>query len=213
MRKWFVAATVLVVVLAIPAAYAAASSNEKPNPATQAQNPEKNAATKCKAERQSTGVEAFQKKYGTNHNLRNAFGKCVSSKSKDNKDEKDEKDDRGREGREGRAVKRSRKGLQGRTGLHGSRGLRQEVRHEPQPEERVRQVRVGEVEVEGQRLARPTTSRTPRKQARRPSASRGGCTDPAARRDERGHPWLPADSQGDRAETLIHPHAHATRRC
>ncbi len=93
MRKWFVAATVLVVVLAIPAAYAAASSNEKPNPATQAQDPEKNAATKCKAERQSTGVEAFQKRYGTNHNLRNAFGKCVSSKAKDNKDEKDEKDE------------------------------------------------------------------------------------------------------------------------
>ncbi len=93
MRKWFVAATVLVVVLAIPAAYAASSSNEKPKAATQAQNPEKNAATTCKAERQSMGVEAFQKKYGTNHNLRNAFGKCVSSKSKDNKDEKDEKDE------------------------------------------------------------------------------------------------------------------------
>jgi hypothetical protein len=36
------------------------------------------------------GVEAFAKNYGTNHNLRNAFGKCVSSKSKDDKDEKDE---------------------------------------------------------------------------------------------------------------------------
>jgi hypothetical protein len=94
MKKWFVAAAALVVVLAIPAAYAAASSNEKPKPASaaQAQNAD-NAATKCKAERQSTGVEAFQKKYGTNHNLRNAFGKCVSSKSKDNKDEKDEKDE------------------------------------------------------------------------------------------------------------------------
>ena len=90
MRKWFVAAAAFVVVLAIPAAYAASSSNEKPKAATQAQNPEKNAATKCKAERQSMGVEAFQKKYVTNHNLRNAFGKCVSSKSKDNKDEKDE---------------------------------------------------------------------------------------------------------------------------
>ena len=92
MRKWFIAAAALVVVLAIPAAYAAASSNEKP-PATAAQaSADKNAATKCKAERQSMGAEAFQKKYGTNHNLRNAFGKCVSSKSKDNKDEKDEKD-------------------------------------------------------------------------------------------------------------------------
>ena len=98
MRKWFVAAAALVVVLAIPAAYAASSSNEKPKAATQAQNPEKNAATKCKAERQSMGVEAFQKKYGTNHNLRNAFGKCVSSKSKDNKDEKDEDDEKGEKG-------------------------------------------------------------------------------------------------------------------
>jgi hypothetical protein len=93
MRKWFVAAAAFVVVLAIPAAYAASSSNDKPKAATPAQNPEKNAATKCKAERQSTGVEAFEKKYGTNHNLRNAFGKCVSSRSKDNKDEKDEKDE------------------------------------------------------------------------------------------------------------------------
>jgi len=97
MRKWFVAAAALVLVLAIPAAYAASSSNEKPKPATaaQAQNADKNAATKCKAERQSMGVEAFQKKYGTNHNLRNAFGKCVSSKSKDAEDEKDEDDDKG----------------------------------------------------------------------------------------------------------------------
>ena len=37
----------------------------------------------------------FGKKYGTNHNLRNAFGKCVSGKSKDEKDEKDEDDDKG----------------------------------------------------------------------------------------------------------------------
>jgi hypothetical protein len=94
MRKWFIAAAALVVVLAIPAAYAAASSNEKPKPA-QAQSADKNAATRCKAERQSMGVEAFQKKYGTNHNLKNAFGKCVSSKSKDDKDEKDENDDKG----------------------------------------------------------------------------------------------------------------------
>jgi hypothetical protein len=33
-------------------------------------------------ERASIGVEAFAKKYGTNHNLKNAFGKCVSGKSK-----------------------------------------------------------------------------------------------------------------------------------
>ena len=40
------------------------------------------AAKACKAERASMGVEAFAKKYGTNHNLKNAFGKCVSGKSK-----------------------------------------------------------------------------------------------------------------------------------
>jgi hypothetical protein len=33
------------------------------------------------------GAEAFAKKYGTNHNLKNAFGKCVSSKSKAKKDD------------------------------------------------------------------------------------------------------------------------------
>ena len=93
MKKWFVAAAALILVLAIPAAYAAASSNEKTKPATQAQKAEKNAAKLCKAERTAMGVEAFQKKYGTNQNLRNAFGKCVSSKSEDDKDDKDEKDD------------------------------------------------------------------------------------------------------------------------
>jgi hypothetical protein len=40
------------------------------------------AAKACRAERASMGVDAFAKKYGTNHNLRNAFGKCVSGKSK-----------------------------------------------------------------------------------------------------------------------------------
>jgi hypothetical protein len=40
------------------------------------------AAKACKSERASMGVDAFAKKYGTNHNLKNAFGKCVSGKSK-----------------------------------------------------------------------------------------------------------------------------------
>ena len=38
-----------------------------------------NAAKACKAERKAD-PEAFRKKYGTNANGRNAFGKCVSSK-------------------------------------------------------------------------------------------------------------------------------------
>jgi Ni/Co efflux regulator RcnB len=40
------------------------------------------AAKECKAER-ADDPAAFQKKYGTNHNGRNAFGKCVSQKAKD----------------------------------------------------------------------------------------------------------------------------------
>ena len=41
----------------------------------------KNAAKECRAERQAD-PEAFQQNYGNNHNGRNAFGKCVSSKVK-----------------------------------------------------------------------------------------------------------------------------------
>jgi hypothetical protein len=39
------------------------------------------AAKQCKAER-ATDPAAFAQKYGTNHNKRNAFGKCVSQKAK-----------------------------------------------------------------------------------------------------------------------------------
>ena len=39
-------------------------------------------AKACRSERASMRADAFAKKYGTNHNLRNAFGKCVSGKSK-----------------------------------------------------------------------------------------------------------------------------------
>ncbi len=92
MRKWFVAAAALVA-FGIPAAYAAAPDIEKPATAAQAQDSEESAAKACKAERQSLGPEPFQKKYGTNHNLRNAFGKCASAKSKDGDDEQDEADD------------------------------------------------------------------------------------------------------------------------
>jgi hypothetical protein len=92
MRKWLVVLAAFLVIG--PAAYAASSANDKP---AQAQSAADNAAKKCKAERESMGIETFRKKYGTNHNLMNAFGKCVSSKSKDkanNDDEKDEKDEK-----------------------------------------------------------------------------------------------------------------------
>ena len=41
-----------------------------------------NPAKACKKERTDLGVDAFNKQYGTNHNLKNAFGKCVSGKAK-----------------------------------------------------------------------------------------------------------------------------------
>jgi hypothetical protein len=40
------------------------------------------AAKKCKAERESMGLEKFKETYGTNANKANAFGKCVSKLSK-----------------------------------------------------------------------------------------------------------------------------------
>ena len=94
MTKWLVAAAATVIV-AMPVASAASPSQDKPKPATaaQAQSAEGEAEKACKAERNSLGVEAFSEKYGTNHNKRNAFGKCVSGKSKGKKDDKDEKDE------------------------------------------------------------------------------------------------------------------------
>jgi hypothetical protein len=41
----------------------------------------KSPAQKCRAERKAIGEDAFDHKYGTNHNHRNAFGKCVSKKA------------------------------------------------------------------------------------------------------------------------------------
>jgi hypothetical protein len=76
MRKWLVVLAAFLVI-GIPAAYAASSANDKP---AQAQSAVDGAAKKCKAERTAMGAEAFAK-YGTNHNLKNAFGKCVSSLS------------------------------------------------------------------------------------------------------------------------------------
>jgi hypothetical protein len=37
-----------------------------------------NAAQLCRAEENALGKDAFEHKWGTNHNLKNAFGKCVS---------------------------------------------------------------------------------------------------------------------------------------
>jgi hypothetical protein len=42
----------------------------------------KNAANECKAER-AADAAAFTKKYGTNKNGKNAYGKCVSAKARE----------------------------------------------------------------------------------------------------------------------------------
>jgi hypothetical protein len=52
-----------------------------------------NAAQECKAER-ADDPEAFANKYGTNENNKNAFGKCVSGKAKQNEAEADQRDRR-----------------------------------------------------------------------------------------------------------------------
>jgi hypothetical protein len=46
----------------------------------------KNAAKECDAERDADAA-AFKEKYGTNANKRNAFGKCVSQKARENETE------------------------------------------------------------------------------------------------------------------------------
>ncbi len=51
----------------------------------------KNASQECKAERDA-GADAFAEKYGTGKNAKNAFGKCVSSKAKQDKAEADQED-------------------------------------------------------------------------------------------------------------------------
>jgi hypothetical protein len=79
MKKWLVVAAALVAV-GLPTAYAATT----PATGAHAQSGDSGAAKACKTERTSMGVEAFDKKYGTNPNLRNAFGKCVSGKTKKN---------------------------------------------------------------------------------------------------------------------------------
>ena len=84
--------------LSLPAALAAPPEGKgKPespgnSAAAPGQSAEKNAAKACKAERGTTAesITAFKNKYGTNANKANAFGKCVSAKSKSGKDEQDD---------------------------------------------------------------------------------------------------------------------------
>jgi hypothetical protein len=51
---------------------------------------QRNAAQECRFERGSTDAtrEAFALQYGTNHNHKNAFGKCVSAKAREESQER-----------------------------------------------------------------------------------------------------------------------------
>jgi len=55
---------------------------------------EVNAAKACRTER-NADRDAFTKKYGTNHNGRNAFGKCVSQKAKATEEQQDQDQESG----------------------------------------------------------------------------------------------------------------------
>jgi hypothetical protein len=71
----------------------------------------KNAAKECKAERDDPQFaelhqgKTFEEFYGTNENLENAYGKCVSSKAKAHKDEMDAEDEERAEERKNAAKK------------------------------------------------------------------------------------------------------------
>jgi hypothetical protein len=51
-------------------------------PATKGNGHGKSPAQLCKAELSALGTGAFEQKYGKSHNLKNAFGKCVSARAK-----------------------------------------------------------------------------------------------------------------------------------
>jgi hypothetical protein len=70
--KRFSAATVVVGLLVLPAGAAGVSGQDK-----------ENAARECRALKKAMGTENFRDEFGTNKNKRNAFGKCVSRKSRE----------------------------------------------------------------------------------------------------------------------------------
>jgi hypothetical protein len=111
MKKGLLA--VALIMLVVPVAYAASPATNAPSQgAPKAQSSSESPAKACKAERSALGVDAFAKRYGTNHNLRNAFGKCVSGKSKrSDETEKDEQDEQAEKDEDGssKAVKQCKK--------------------------------------------------------------------------------------------------------
>ena len=82
MKRLFIIATLFC--FAVPAAFAVppAGKGKPESSEASSQIVEKNAAKACKAERTRIGVQPFNAKYGTNANKKNAYGKCVSMKVK-----------------------------------------------------------------------------------------------------------------------------------
>jgi hypothetical protein len=66
----------MTLVLAVVASFGASSVLAAQAPAAP------NASQVCKSLRTQMGVAAFRSVYGTNHNKKNAFGKCVSAQTK-----------------------------------------------------------------------------------------------------------------------------------
>ncbi len=91
MKRLLTIAALLSLVLAASAALAAPPAGKDKGPESAA---EARAGKACKAERGTTaaGMTAFEVKYGTNKNKKNAFGKCVSSKSKGEDDDEADED-------------------------------------------------------------------------------------------------------------------------
>ncbi len=93
MKRPLTIAALLALALAASAAFALAAppagKDKEPGSAAEAK-----AMKECKAERGATAatVAAFNEKHGTNKNKKNAFGKCVSSKTKGGDDEDDDAD-------------------------------------------------------------------------------------------------------------------------
>ena len=89
LKTALVLAVVLLVVisaaLAVPPADRGKPDRGQQAKSTQSSEGEKkaNPARTCKAERAAVGVDAFNERYGTNANKRNAFGKCVSKHAKE----------------------------------------------------------------------------------------------------------------------------------
>jgi len=81
MHKRFLLAAVFAVALLVPAGALAAGPSKADKT---------NAAKQCRAERGQTSAtrEAFAAKYGTNANKKNAFGKCVSQKAREEQRER-----------------------------------------------------------------------------------------------------------------------------